>query len=57
MYSLLCKPIFVPQTRTIQVRECKVVNIKPTIENKFEMEILEAPTINVTKPEDTHKDK
>jgi len=48
MYLLLCKPIVVIPQNTLGVRECRIVQVRPTQqENKLEVELLDAPPINV----------
>ena len=48
MYLLLCKPVVVIPQNTVAARECRIVQVRPTqSENKFEVEMLEAPPINV----------
>lgn len=51
MYALLCKPLPVitpTQTVVIKTRDCRIVKVEPTQEeNKFQVELVEAPPINV----------
>ena len=54
-YALLCRPyaIITPTQTTLKTRECRVVRIIETdIENKFELDILDAPPINVNQEDD-----
>ena len=51
MYALLCKPLPVTTTPTqtvIKTRDCRIVKVEPTQEeNKFQVELMEAPPIKV----------
>jgi hypothetical protein len=48
MYLLLCKPIVIVPQNILSARECRVVQVRPTqSENKVEVEILDAPPINI----------
>jgi hypothetical protein len=48
MYLLLCRPIVVVPQNTVAARECRIVQARPTQqENRLDVEILEAPPINV----------
>jgi hypothetical protein len=48
MYLLLCKPIVVVPQNILSARECRVVQVRPTqSENKVEVEVLDAPPINI----------
>ena len=48
MYLLLCRPIVVVPQNTVAARECRIVQDRPTQqENRLDVEILEAPQINV----------
>lgn len=54
-YALLCKPyvILTPTQNIVKTRECRIVQLTPTnIENKFELDILEAPPIIVDDDDD-----
>ena len=54
-YALLCRPyaIITPTQNTLKTRECRVVRIIETdVENKFELDILDAPPINVNQEDD-----
>jgi len=52
MYLLLCKPIVVIPQNTLGVRECRIVQVRPTQqENKFDVEMIEAPPIIVDNQE------
>jgi hypothetical protein len=52
MYLLLCKPIVVIPQNTLSARECRIVHTRPTQqENKLEVELLDAPPINVDNQE------
>ena len=55
-YALLCKPyaILTPTQNIVKTRECRIVQLTPTnIENKFELDILEAPPIIVDDDDDS----
>jgi len=52
MFALLCKPMVVPQINTnpiLKADVCRIAYVKPSPdkENTMEIEILEAPPINV----------
>ena len=48
MYLLLCRPIVIIPQNILSAKECRVVHVKPTqFENKLEVEILDAPPINI----------
>ena len=48
MYLLLCKPIVIVPQNILSARECRVVQVRPTqSENKVEVELLDAPPINI----------
>ena len=48
MYLLLCKPIVIVPQNILSARECRIVQVRPTqFENKVEVELLDAPPINV----------
>jgi len=48
MYLLLCKPIVIVPQNILSARECRIVQVRPTqSENKVEVELLDAPPINV----------
>ena len=48
MHLLLCRPIVIVPQNILSARECRVVQVKPTqFENKFDVELLDAPPINV----------
>jgi hypothetical protein len=52
MFALLCKPVAVPTPRgnmVLQANDCRIAYVKPsqTQEDKFEIEILEAPPIHI----------
>ena len=52
MFALLCKPMVVPQINTnpiLKADVCRIAYVKPSPdkENTLEIEILEAPPINV----------
>ena len=48
MYLLLCKPVVIVPQNILSTKECRIVHVKPTqFENKFEVEILDAPPIIV----------
>jgi hypothetical protein len=48
MHLLLCKPIVIVPQNILSARECRIVQVSPTqFENKVEVELLDAPPINV----------
>lgn len=48
MYLLLCRPIVIVPQNMLSARECHIVQVRPTQqENRLDVEILEAPPINV----------
>jgi hypothetical protein len=48
MYLLLCKPIVIVPQNILSARECRIVQVRPTqSENKVEVELLDAPPINI----------
>jgi hypothetical protein len=50
MYALLCKPlpVITPTQTVIKTRDCRIVKVEPTQEeNKFQVELMEAPPIKV----------
>jgi hypothetical protein len=48
MHLLLCRPIVIVPQNIVSARECRIVQVKPTqFENKFDVELLDAPPINV----------
>jgi hypothetical protein len=48
MHLLLCKPIVIVPQNMLSARECRIVQVSPTqFENKVEVELLDAPPINV----------
>jgi len=48
MHLLLCKPIVIVPQNMLSARECRIVQVSPTQqENRLDVEILEAPPINV----------
>ena len=48
MYLLLCKPIVIVPQNILSARECRIVQVSPTqSENKVEVELLDAPPINI----------
>jgi len=48
MHLLLCRPIVIVPQNILSARECRIVQVKPTqFENKFDVELLDAPPINV----------
>lgn len=50
MYALLCKPlpVITPTQTVIKTRDCRIVKVEPTQEeNKFQVELVEAPPIKV----------
>jgi hypothetical protein len=48
MHLLLCKPVVIVPQNILSAKECRIVHVKPTqFENKFEVEILDAPPINI----------
>jgi|TARA_B100002019_G_scaffold38087_1_gene31889 hypothetical protein len=54
-YALLCQPLatITPTKTVVTTRECRIVQIRPSeVENKFELEILEAPPIAVNQEDD-----
>jgi hypothetical protein len=48
MHLLLCRPIVIVPQNIVSAKECRIVHVKPTQqENRLDVEILEAPPINV----------
>jgi hypothetical protein len=48
MHLLLCRPIVIVPQNMLSARECRIVQAVPTQqENRLDVEILEAPPINV----------
>ena len=48
MHLLLCRPIVIVPQNILSARECRIVQVKPTqFENKFDVELLDAPEINI----------
>ena len=48
MHLLLCKPVVIVPQNILSAKECRIVHVKPThFENKIEVEILDAPPINI----------
>jgi len=48
MYLLLCKPIIIVPQNTLSARECRIVHVKPTQNERIgEVEVLDAPPINI----------
>jgi hypothetical protein len=48
MHLLLCKPIVIVPQNILSARECRIVQVSPTqFENKVEVELLDAPPINI----------
>jgi len=48
MHLLLCRPIVIVPQNILSARECRIVQVKPTqFENNFDVELLDAPPINV----------
>ena len=48
MYLLLCKPIVIVPQNILSARECRVVHVKPTQNERIaEVEVLDAPPINI----------
>lgn len=48
MYLLLCRPIVIVPQNMLSARECHIVQVRPTQqENRLDVEILEAPPINI----------
>ena len=53
MFALLCKPIAVPIPNgnvTLRAKDCRIAYVKPSQvqEGIYELEILEAPPINIS---------
>lgn len=53
MFALLCKPIAVPTSTgnvTLRAKDCRIAYVKPSQvqEGIYELEILEAPPINIS---------
>ncbi len=52
MYSLLCTPIVTVPQNVIMVKECRIVTIFETErKNTYQLNMLDAPPINVLPPE------
>ena len=52
MYSLLCTPIVTIPQNVVMVKECRIVSIFETErKNTYQINILNAPPINVLPPE------
>ena len=48
MYLLLCKPIIIVPQNILSAKECRVVHVKPTQNERIaEVEVLDAPPINI----------
>ena len=48
MHLLLCRPIVIIPQNILSARECRIVYVKPTQNERIvEVEILEAPPINI----------
>ena len=50
MFALLCKPVAIiqPTQVVIKTKECRIVRMEPTQkENVYEIEVMEAPPINI----------
>ena len=48
MYLLLCKPIMIVPQNILSAKECRIVQVRPTqSENRVEVELLDAPPINI----------
>lgn len=52
MFALLCKPLAVPTPNgniSLHTKDCRIVKLAPTqVPNILELEILEAPPINIS---------
>jgi|SaaInlV_120m_DNA_3_1039746.scaffolds.fasta_scaffold05244_6 hypothetical protein len=58
MYSLLCKPVVYPYNLMVTTKLCRVVVLTPApneSKNKYTIEILEAPPVNVVPPPTEHE--
>ena len=58
MYSLLCKPVVYPYNLMVTTKLCRVVVLTPApneSKNKYTIEILEAPPVNVSPPPTEHE--
>ena len=52
MYSLLCTPIVAIPQNVVMVKECRIVSIFETgRKNTYQLNMLDAPPINVLPPE------
>ena len=59
MFALLCKPTAVPTPTgnvTLRARDCRIAYVKPSQvqEGKLELEILEAPPINISETDSSN---
>ena len=55
MFALLCKPIAVPTPSgnvALRTKDCRIAYVKPSQvqEGVYDLEILEAPPVNVSDP-------
>lgn len=58
MYLLLCKPIIIVPQNTLSARECRIVHVKPTQNERIgEVEVLDAPPIIVNDIETYKEDE
>ena len=48
MYLLLCRPIVIVPQNILSARECRIVQVKPTQQDRhYDVELLDAPPINI----------
>jgi len=48
MYLLLCKPVVIVPQNILSTKECRIVHVKPTQNERIgEVEVLDAPPIIV----------
>jgi hypothetical protein len=48
MHLLLCRPIVIVPQNMLSARECRIVQVKPTQQERhYDVELLDAPEINI----------
>lgn len=58
MYLLLCKPIIIVPQNIVSTKECRIVHVKPTQNERIgEVEVLDAPPIIVNDVETYKEDE
>ena len=58
MYLLLCKPIIIVPQNIVSTKECRIVHVKPTQNERIgEVEVLDAPPIIVNDIETYKEDE